>query len=929
MDPNFNSEIPIASIEDLPTVTDPQPNLPRHIPPHVHSEASFLTQDYISSAASSPSAAYAGLSIESERGGEAEVEVGPHNTVGRGNRSQSPNRSFIHRTMMGGAADLPHRSSSPLKRPASDLEQETPAKDKEDVKEDVDMDRPQPSTEATSDADQTAQSTDATQSSQPETVQQLSQDTDTTVGDVDEEFGAGAFMVIWNPTMIFTDNDNDQDIPPIDEQIRRVKQLHDAFEAQPLTPGTRAYIISNTWLEHVQAHGSGAKVPKQDAESPIGPVDNSDIIQEILTDQNGQPFARLKPDVGVGSISYFPVEAWDLVVQWHGVKRGQPPIIRQAVDTSMDSSAPNVQFELHPVVFVIHRLWAAISRIPVSQLLKASKPSAPIFIMSRNDKTQDFLRNIKRAAGIEVSKQVRVWSVPQSFDTVPSTEGSIIISSPSSRATTPAPDVKSENDWSKLLIEATAFNSLVRGPQRDLLDVKDHTSDPKYNGSSTIDMAGLGKDQGLVLDELVEGHVFLAAYVEKMAKQGSKSVAINVTSANRTSATVKIDSGRSSPALSGPMTRGRTQKSGKTVGTVGLTNLGNTCYMNSALQCIRSVEELTKYFLSDEANNELNTENPLGKGGHIALVYNSLLRELYKEPPPASIAPRQFKNTFGKYFGSFSGYGQQDSQEFLGILLDALQEDLNRVKKKPYIEKPDSTDEMVGNPDALRKMAEEVWNITKRRDDSVIGDLFTGMYKSTLVCPVCDKVSITFDPFSTVTVQLPIENIWSHEIYYFPLNDKPIRIAVDMDKQGSIKTLKEFVSGRVGVPVERLFIAEEFKSHFYKLFDDMKPVSEEIQTNDNILVIELESAPTNWPPVKKPKQKAKSMLSLSNFQDSDEEDVPSWDSPRAERMLVPVISRRQNPSPTRFGKPFMFVPVPFFITLTPEEVCSYNLCRDL
>lgn len=212
MDPSFNSEIPIASIEDqevprysnalprfdLPTVTDPQLNLPRHIPPHVHSEASFSTQDYISSAASSPSAAYAGLSIESERGGEAEVEIGPHNTAGRGNRSQSPNRSFIHRTMMGGAADLPHRSSSPLKRPASDLEQETPAKDKEDV----DMDRPQPSTEATSGADRSADTIDATQSSQssqPETVQQSSQDTDTTVDDVDEEFGAGAFMVIWTP----------------------------------------------------------------------------------------------------------------------------------------------------------------------------------------------------------------------------------------------------------------------------------------------------------------------------------------------------------------------------------------------------------------------------------------------------------------------------------------------------------------------------------------------------------------------------------------------------------------------------------------------------------------------------------------------------------------------------------------------------------
>jgi len=206
VDSNCNSEIPIASIEDqevpqyskalprfdLPTVSDPQLSLPRHIPPHVHSEASFSTQDYISSAASSPSAAYAGLSIESERGGETDIEVGPHNTLGQANRSQSPNRSFIHRTIMGGAADLPHRSSSPLKRPASDLEQETPAKDKEDV----DMDRPLPSAEATSDSDRNAHTADATQTLPPKIVQHLSQDADTTLDEPDEEFGAGAFMVI-------------------------------------------------------------------------------------------------------------------------------------------------------------------------------------------------------------------------------------------------------------------------------------------------------------------------------------------------------------------------------------------------------------------------------------------------------------------------------------------------------------------------------------------------------------------------------------------------------------------------------------------------------------------------------------------------------------------------------------------------------------
>ena len=153
-----NPEIPLDSIEDqdgaqhstdlprfdIPGTQDSQHSLPPHIPSHLQNEASLSTQDYISSAASSPSAAYAGLSIECERGGDlsgSEGGVGTGNTDSRERRSHSPNRSFAHRAIMGGAADFPQRSSSPLKRPASDLEQE-PSKVPE---QDVDMDPSPPS----------------------------------------------------------------------------------------------------------------------------------------------------------------------------------------------------------------------------------------------------------------------------------------------------------------------------------------------------------------------------------------------------------------------------------------------------------------------------------------------------------------------------------------------------------------------------------------------------------------------------------------------------------------------------------------------------------------------------------------------------------------------------------------------------------------
>jgi len=127
-------------------------------------------------------------------------------------------------------------------------------------------------------------------------------------------------------------------------------------------------------------------------------------------------------------------------------------------------------------------------------------------------------------------------------------------------------------------------------------------------------------------------------------------------------------------------------------------------------------------------------------GGAIAETFGSLLSRIWSSAAgPSSYAPREFKQQLQKFAPQFSGYQQHDSQEFIAFLLDGLHEDLNRVLKKPYVENPDWEG---GGDWELVQLARKSWEGYISRNDSAIVDLFQGQYKSTLVCPECQKVCI-------------------------------------------------------------------------------------------------------------------------------------------------------------------------------------------
>ncbi|KAK4719757.1 hypothetical protein R3W88_018095 [Solanum pinnatisectum] len=271
-----------------------------------------------------------------------------------------------------------------------------------------------------------------------------------------------------------------------------------------------------------------------------------------------------------------------------------------------------------------------------------------------------------------------------------------------------------------------------------------------------------------------------------------------------------------------------------TLGLTGLQNLGNTCFMNSALQCLAHTPKLVDYFLGDY-KREINHDNPLGMKGEIASGFGDLLKKLWA-PGASPVAPRTFKVKLSHFAPQFSGFNQHDSQEVLAFLLDGLHEDLNRVKDKPYVEAKDGDD----RPD--EEIADEYWNYHLARNDSIIVDVCQGQYRSTLVCPVCKKVSITFDPFMYLSLPLPSTSMRSMTLTVIK-SGSDLQIStftITVPKDGKLEDLIRALSTACSLESdETLLVAEIYNNRIIRYLEEPADSLSLIRDGDRLVAYRL------------------------------------------------------------------------------------------
>ena len=201
---------------------------------------------------------------------------------------------------------------------------------------------------------------------------------------------------------------------------------------------------------------------------------------------------------------------------------------------------------------------------------------------------------------------------------------------------------------------------------------------------------------------------------------------------------------------------------------IGLNNIGQTCYMNSVLQCFSNLYYITNYFLNPSKKKYLDLIKEIDKETpSLANEYKELIEKLWKGKPNVPYSPIKFKETLGKLNSLFEEEKACDSKDLICFLIMKLHEELNN--KDNDIKAPlniNQNDEKI-DPYDNKKLFQAFCNDFALNHNSIITQYFYGTIQSIFECQVC-KMNRMRNGIMTPLLKYNYQNIFYLE---FPLDE--------------------------------------------------------------------------------------------------------------------------------------------------------------
>lgn len=189
-------------------------------------------------------------------------------------------------------------------------------------------------------------------------------------------------------------------------------------------------------------------------------------------------------------------------------------------------------------------------------------------------------------------------------------------------------------------------------------------------------------------------------------------------------------------------------------GISGLVNIGNTCYLNSAIQLLSNIRIFSLYFLSKQFEEDVAEEkDEVSFLKEWIFLVHAMWEDSPDQIPNCIVKPVSLKRSLGKFYPSYAGMQQQDGQEAVGVILDILHKALcYEASIKPIIKDPS---QKLTRKEEITLKSINAWGKSFENEFSIPVNLFYGQFYSQVKCDNCGFVSESFEPFNTLL--LPIE----------------------------------------------------------------------------------------------------------------------------------------------------------------------------